>query len=387
MQDAILRKTSIRTFTREIASMKAVVVTGLNEFAVEDLELSPPGPHEVRVDMKACGLCMSDYHVIGGALPTPLPCVVGHEGAGVVAEVGEQVSRVQVGDHVVLNFSPSCGTCVMCERGLSSFCASHPLEQQLAGVYTDGTTRHSRADGSAVQSFLGVGCMAEQTVVHQDCCVKADPTIDLTRACVVSCAVMTGAGAVINTGNVRPGDAVSVFGCGGVGLNAIQGARIAGATTIIAVDLSPGKLELAKKLGATHCVKGDEEDAVARIHEITGGIGADVAVECVGIPVLIQQAYQSTRPMGRTVVVGIAEPDKEIALNAFELLGTGRCMCGHKASGGHSGHFISSLLGQYQAGNLDLDSLVSQTYALADVDRAVKDLLASTNARGVFVFD
>ena len=369
--------------------MKAVVVTGPNEFGVEDIELSPPGPYEVRVDMKACGLCMSDHHVIDGSLPTPLPCVIGHEGAGVVAEVGEQVSRFQVGDHVVLNFSPSCGTCTMCERGLSNFCASHPLEQQLAGVYTDGTTRHKRADGSAVQSFLGVGCMAEQAVVHQDCCVKADPAIELTRACVVSCAVMTGAGAAINTGEVRPGDAVAVFGCGGVGLNAIQGARIAGATAVFAVDLAAGKLELAKQLGATHCIKGDEEDAVAKIHELTAGLGVDVAIECVGIPPLTHQAYESTRPMGRTVSVGIAAPDKEVALNAFELVSTGKCICGHKAagSGANSGQFISSLLGQYQAGNLDLDTLVSQTYALDDVHKAVEDLLANANARGVFVFN
>jgi len=369
--------------------MKAVVVTGINEFGVEELELSPPGPHEVRVDMKACGLCMSDHHVISGGLPTPLPCVIGHEGAGVIAEVGEQVTRLQVGDHVVLNFSPACGTCVMCERGLSTFCASHPLEQQLAGVYTDGTTRHKRADGSAVQSFLGVGCMAEEAIVHQDCCVKADPAIDMTHACVVSCGVMTGAGAAINTGQVRAGDTVAIFGCGGVGLNAIQGARIAGATVVIAVDLSANKLELAKKLGATHCIKGDEEDAVKKIHEITGGLGVDVAVECVGIPPLIQQAYKSTRPMGRTVTVGVPAPDKEIALNAFELTATGKCMCGHKAagSGAHSGQFISSLLGQYQAGNLDLDTLVSQTYKIEDVAKAVEDLLANANARGVFVFD
>ena len=369
--------------------MKAVVVTGVNEFAVEELELAPPGPQEVRVDMKACGLCMSDHHVISGGLPTPLPCVLGHEGAGVVSEVGEHVTRFQVGDHVVLNFSPACGTCDMCERGLSIYCQSHPLEQQLAGVYTDGTTRHKRADGTAVQSFLGVGCMAEEAVVHQDCCVKADPSIDMTHACVVSCGVMTGAGAAINTGQVSAGDTVAVFGCGGVGLNAIQGARIAGATKVIAVDLAANKLELAKKLGATHTIKGDEEDAVAKIKEITGGLGVDVAAECVGVMPLIQQAYESTRPMGRTVCVGVPAPDKEIALNAFMFTATGKHMCGHKAagSGAHCGQFISSLLGQYQTGNLDLDTLVSQTYKIDDAAKAVDDLLANANARGVFVFD
>lgn len=367
--------------------MKAVVVTDVNRFSVEEIELAPPGPFDVRVEMKACGLCMSDHHVISGGLPTPLPCVIGHEGAGVVAEVGERVTRFSVGDHVVLNFSPACGTCVMCERGLPTYCASHPIANQLGGLQPDATTRHSRADGTAVQSFMGVGCMAEETVLHQDCCVKADPGIDLTRACVVSCGVMTGAGAAINTGNVRPGDAVAVFGCGGVGLNAIQGARIAGATAIMAVDLAPSKLELARKLGATHCINGGEEDAVAKIIEITGGLGADLALECVGVPALMRQAYDCTRPMGKTVVIGVAPPDQDVALNAFDLLQTGKCICGHKASGAHSGQFISTLLKQYQAGNLDLDTLVSQTYALDDVSRAVEDLLNNVNARGVFVFN
>ena len=367
--------------------MKAVVVNKVNEFGVEDIELLPPGPFDVRVKMKACGLCMSDHHVISGGLPTPLPCVIGHEGAGVVAEVGEQVTRFQAGDHVVLNFSPACGTCVMCERGLPTYCASHPIEKQLAGLQSDGTTRHRRPDGSEVQAFVGVGCMAEETVVHQDCCVKADPSIDPTRACVVSCGVMTGAGAAINTGQVKPGDAVAVFGCGGVGLNAIQGARIAGATAIMAVDLSPEKLQLAEKLGATHCINGGEEDAVAKIIEITGGLGADVAIECVGITALMQQAYACTRPMGKSVVTGLAPPDKELNLNAFNLPQTGKCVCGHKASGAHSGQFISTLLGLYQAGKLDLDTLVSQTYRLDEVSKAVEDLEKSVNARGVFVFD
>lgn len=367
--------------------MKAVVVTELNNFAVEDIELLAPGPSDVRVKMKACGLCMSDHHVISGSMPTPLPCVIGHEGAGVVAEVGERVTRFVPGDHVVLNFSPACGTCVMCERGAPTYCVSHPSKYKLGGLQPDGTTRHRRPDGTALQSFMGVGCMAEETVLHQDCCVKADPSIDLTLACVVSCGVMTGAGAAINTGKVRPGDAVAVFGCGGVGLNAVQGARIAGAATVMAVDLSPRKLELARKLGATHCINGGDEDAVARIIEITDGLGADVALECVGIPALMRQAYECTRPMGRSVVIGVAPPDQEVKLNAFNLLQTGKCLCGHKASGAHSGQFISSLLRQYQAGNLDLDTLVSKTYALDDVSQAVQDLLDNVNARGVFVFD
>ena len=157
---------------------------------------------------------------------------------------------------------------------------------------------------------------------------------------------------------------------------------------VIAVDLSPNKLELAKQLGATHSIKGDEQDAVEKILEITGGLGVDVALECVGLPALMQQAYQAVRPMGRAVASGVAPPDQEVALNAFDLVTTGKCMCGHKAagSGANSGQFISSLLGQYQAGNLDLDTLVSQTYALDDVSKAVEDLLANANARGVFVF-
>ena len=367
--------------------MKAVVVTGINEFGVEDIELLPPGPQEVRVDMKACGLCMSDHHVIDGGLPTPLPCVIGHEGAGVVAEVGDQVSRFQVGDHVVLNFSPSCGKCAMCRRGLGLYCSSFPVDKQLTGLQPDGQVRHQRADGSPIQSFVGMGCMAEETVIHEDCAVKVEPTIDLTRACVVSCGVMTGAGAAINTGGVRPGDSVAIFGCGGVGLNAIQGARIAGATKIFAVDLSERKLELAKTLGATHLINGGGGDPVAQIKSLTGDLGADIAMECVGIPAIMRQAYECTRPLGKTVVIGVAPPDQDVALNAFDLLQTGKCVCGHKASGANSGQFISSLLDHYQAGKLDLDTLVSQTYTLDQVHQAVDDLLNNVNARGVIVFD
>jgi S-(hydroxymethyl)glutathione dehydrogenase/alcohol dehydrogenase len=367
--------------------MKAVVVTGLNEYRVEDIETLPPQASEVRVRMKACGLCMSDHHVLSGAMPTPLPCVIGHEGAGVISEIGSGVTRFAVGDSVVLNFSPSCGKCDMCERGLGLYCSAWPAEFKLGGLQRDGSHRHQRPGGQAVGAFMGLGCMAEETIVHEDCAVKADSTIDLTRACVVSCAVMTGAGAVINTGKVRPGDSVAVFGCGGVGLNGVQGARIAGATRIIAVDLSERKLELARELGATHLINAGEGDAVEQIIEITGGVGVDVALECVGVPALMRQAYDSTRKLGKTVIIGIASPDQEFALNAFDLIKTGKSLCGHKASGSHSGQFISSLLGHYQAGNLDLDTLVSRTYGIDEIEQAVDDLVNNVNARGVIVFD
>ena len=367
--------------------MKAVVVTGVNEFAVEDIEILPPQAGELRVKIKACGLCMSDHHVLSGALPTPLPCILGHEGAGVVEETGPGVTRFAVGDSVILNFSPACGKCDMCERGLGLYCSGFPVDYKRAGKQKDGTYRHQRAGGESVGALAGLGCMAEYAVIHEDCAVKIDPSIDLTRACVVSCGVMTGAGAAINTGGVRPGDSVAVFGCGGVGLNAVQGARIAGATKIFAVDLSANKLELALKLGATHAINSSEQDAVEQIMAFTAGVGADLAIECVGVPALIRQAYDSTRKLGKTVVVGIAAPDQEIALNAFDLFATGKCLCGHRASGAHSGQFIASLIEHYQAGKLDLDTLVSRTYAIDDVEQAVSDLLNNVNARGVIVFD
>jgi S-(hydroxymethyl)glutathione dehydrogenase/alcohol dehydrogenase len=366
--------------------MKAVVVTGLNEYGVEDIETLPPGPNDVRVQMKACGLCMSDHHVISGTMPTPLPCVIGHEGAGIVVEAGQAVTRLAVGDPVILNFSPACGRCDLCERGLP-YCAAWPEEYKLGGLQRDGTHRHQRPDGERAGAFMGLGCMAEETVVHEDCAVRVDPEVDLARACVVSCGVMTGAGAAINTGGVRPGDSVAVFGCGGVGLNAVQGARIAGATRIIAVDLSEHKLQLAQQLGATHTVNGAQDDAVQRIMALTDGAGVEVALECVGAPALMRQAYESAGKMGKAVVVGVAPPDQEVSVNAFDLLKTGKCLCGHKASGAHSGQFISSLIGHYQAGKLDLDTLVSRTYRIGEIKQAVDDLLNNVNARGVIVFD
>jgi S-(hydroxymethyl)glutathione dehydrogenase/alcohol dehydrogenase len=275
----------------------------------------------------------------------------------------------------------------MCEKGLGLYCASFPIELQIGGVQPDGTTRHQRPDGTPVQALMGLGCMAEEAVIHEACAVKADSSIDLTRACVVSCGVMTGAGGAINTGNVRPGDSVAVFGCGGVGLNAIQGSRIAGATQIIAVDLSDNKLKLAQQLGATHIINGGEGDAVAKIKELTGGMGADVALECVGIPALMRQSYESTRPLGKTVIIGVAPPDQDVTFNAFDLLQTGKLVCGHKASGANSSHFISTLLDHYQAGKLDLDTLVSRTYTIDEIQQAADDLLNNVNARGVIVFE
>jgi S-(hydroxymethyl)glutathione dehydrogenase/alcohol dehydrogenase len=275
----------------------------------------------------------------------------------------------------------------MCQRGLGLYCSAWPEEFKLGGLQRDGSHRHERSDGESVGAFMGLGCMAQETVVHEDCCVLVDPSIDLTRACVVSCGVMTGAGAVINTGGIRPGDSVAVFGCGGVGLNAVQGARIGGAGQIFAVDLSDYKLELARQLGATHVINGGEKNAVEEIMSLTGDMGADLALECVGVPALMHQAYESTRKLGKTVVVGVAPPDQEVALNAFDLLRTGKCLCGHKASGTHSGQFISSLLGHYQRGKLDLDTLVSRTYGIDEIGGAVEDLLGNVNARGVIVFD
>jgi S-(hydroxymethyl)glutathione dehydrogenase/alcohol dehydrogenase len=366
--------------------MKAVVVTGANQYGIQDVTLDPPQAGEIRLKMKACGICLSDHHVISQAIPIPVPVVLGHEGAGVVAEVGPGVTDFAVGDHVVANFNPACGKCQLCQKGEFSQCQYYSLEDTLSGCLPGGETRFRLSDGTPAQQFMALGVMAEETVIKETFAVKVDPSINLTHACTVSCGVMTGAGGAINTGGVKPGDAVAVFGCGGVGLNAIQGAKIAGATRIIAIDLADNKLEMARKMGATHTINSGNEDPVASVMEITG-MGVDIALECVGIPALVGLAFNTTRPKGKTVVIGVAPSQETTPIDPFVLMGTSRQVCGHKASGGHSAHFISTLLDHYQGGKLDLGSLVTSTYSIDQVDQAFTDLLNNVNARGVIVFD
>src|SRR5207237_5466939 len=251
---------------------------------------------EVLVRLGASVVCHSDLHAITGDLPMPLPCVLGHEGAGVVEKVGAGVQRVKTGDHVVLNWVPFCGSCWYCNSGNAYLCELGYVNAMSAEVF--------RRNGTTINQFAGIGSMSELTVVPETACIPIDADIPLDRACLIGCGVMTGVGAVINTAHVQPGQSVAVFGAGGVGLNVVQGAVLVGAHPIIAVDLNDRKLGFAKEFGATHVVNGGSADPVGAIQELTGGRGVDVSFEVIGRPEVIVQAFLALRRGGKAVVVG-----------------------------------------------------------------------------------
>jgi len=364
----------------------AVLAEDAERLEIRDLTLSPPGPHEVLVRLAASGVCHSDLHVIEGVLPVPLPAVLGHEGAGVVEAVGEGVTRVRPGDHVVLSWVPSCGRCYYCGIGRPDMC-EEAFQIQLLGSLPGGGMRLSD-HGSPVYHFLGTSCFAELSVVGEQAVVPIRKDVPLDRAALVGCAVTTGYGAVVHTADVVPGASVAVVGLGGVGLSLIQAARLRGAARIIAIDRVPEKLLLARRFGATDVVDArDTDDIVSPVLECTGGRGSDYAFEAVGRPATIEAAYAMTRKAGMTVVVGIAAPDEEISLNAFAIPSASRILTGSWYGRSRPDEDIPAILDLYMAGRLDLDALISRRYRLEEINEAFADMGRGELARGVVMFD
>ncbi|MDJ0787825.1 MAG: Zn-dependent alcohol dehydrogenase [Myxococcota bacterium] len=363
---------------------KAAVVRELNApVVIEELEVESPKLGEVMVKMKACGVCHSDYSTTNGTIPMPPPLVMGHEAAGIVEEVGPGVTDIAVGDHVVIVWVPMCGKCRYCAEGRPQLCDA---AAKAVSTMTDGTTRYTDKDGNSVSHMAGVGVMSEYATVHRDNVLKIDPDIPLDRAALVGCAVMTGVGAALNTAKIQPGTSVAVFGAGGIGLNTIQGAALAGAERIIAVDLEDKKLEYAQQFGATHTVNPSTDgDAVAKIMELTAG-GADYAFECIGVPDVIVQAYNSIRKGGTAVVVGVTRPDGMITLPTFLLPFQEKVLTGSMYGSGRPNIDFPRLLGLYKANRLKLDELVTKTYTIDQVNEAFDDMNNGVNARGVIVF-
>jgi len=294
------------------ATVRAAVVHEVGgPFLVEDIVLAPVGPHDVRVKMAASGVCHSDLSVQKGTIPFMFPTVLGHEGAGVVAEVGEAVTRVAVGDHVVLTWMPACRQCFWCLGGQAMLC-ERGLAEALSG-------RYATVGGTPLVRGLGTATFAEQTLVPEGEVVKVDPSVPLDLAALVGCALATGVGAVWHTAGVTPGSSVAVVGCGGVGLSVIQGARLAGASEIVAVDRVPAKLETAVALGATAAVDASAEDAVAAVRARTAGRGADYSFEVVGRAQTIRTAFGAARRGGTVVLVGAGSPAEQVSFSAFEL--------------------------------------------------------------------
>ncbi len=360
--------------------MKAVVVHEVNDFSVVNVDLDAPKTGEVLVKMGATGICHSDLSIINGTIRWKLPSVIGHEGAGIIEQVGEGVTNVKPGDHVVLSFIPNCGECYSCLRHEPYMCR----QNKPHGGLLDGTSRvRMNGEEIAVMSFLGN--MAEYCVVPAACVVSIDKSYDFKAAALVGCGVTTGVGAAIKTAQVEPGSTVAVFGCGGVGLNVIQGARIAGAARIIAVDLSAEKMEMAKAFGATDTVTPGG-DAVKDIMGMTDGIGVDYTFEVVGNGKLIETCFKATRMNGTCVLVGVGRADDRFSFNAMIVPFTAKTIKGCMYGSANFKVDFPMYLDLYRQHKLDLDSLVTRTYSIDEAPEAFADLESGKNARGVIVF-
>jgi S-(hydroxymethyl)glutathione dehydrogenase / alcohol dehydrogenase len=355
----------------------------LHEFGqplvVEELELDPPRTGEVRVRMAASGVCHSDLHVARGTHPTSLPVVLGHEGAGVVEDVGPGVTGLDPGDHVLLTWLPYCGHCRECARGRPNICENTAWYD---ATMEDGTCRF-HLNGADVHHY-NTSSFAERSVVPARTAVKVDKALPLSELALMGCAVMTGVGAVLNTARVRPGDTVAVVGCGGVGLNVVQGARIAGAAAIVAIDVVPAKLSLARDLGATGVVDARASDPVAAALELVPG-GVDHAFEALGRPETIATTVALTGRGGQALLIGMAPPDARVGLDALTMTLEERCVRGSWYGSCVPLRDVPLLVELYRDGRLRLEPLITRC-GLDDVNEAFARMDAGETARSVIVY-
>lgn len=344
---------------------------------ITGIDLPDPGPGQVRVRLAAAGVCHSDLSLSDGTMRVPVPAVLGHEGAGTVVAVGEGVGHVAPGDGVVLNWAPSCGACHACSLGEVWLCAN--ALSGAADVYARTT------EGTELHPGLNVAAFAEETVVSASCVLPVPDGVPLTDAALLGCAVLTGYGAVHHSARVRAGETVAVFGVGGVGLSALQAARIAGASKIVAVDVSAEKEELARAAGATDYVVASDSTA-RELRGLTGKQGVDVAVECAGRAVSIRTAWDSTRRGGRTTVVGIGGKDQQVTFNALEIFHWGRTLSGCVYGNSDPARDLPVLAEHIRAGRLDLSALVTERISLDGIPAAFENMLAGKGGRALVVF-
>ncbi|MGA5167880.1 MULTISPECIES: zinc-binding dehydrogenase [Streptomyces] len=344
---------------------------------ITGIELPEPGPGQVRIRLAAAGVCHSDLSLSNGTMRLPVPAVLGHEGAGTVLAVGEGVGHVAPGDGVVLNWAPSCGSCHPCALGEVWLCA-----EALTGA---GRVHAVAEDGTRLHPGLNVAAFAEETVVPAGCVLPAPDGVPLTDAALLGCAVLTGYGAVHHSARVREGESVVVFGVGGVGLATLQAARIAGAGTIIAVDVSPEKEELARQAGATEYLVASETTA-KEVRKLTGGHGADVAVECVGRAVTIRTAWDCTRRGGRTTVVGIGGKEQQVSFHALEIFHWGRTLSGCVYGNSRPAEDLPAIAAHIRAGRFDLGALVTERISLDGIPAAFDNMIAGRGGRALVVF-
>jgi S-(hydroxymethyl)mycothiol dehydrogenase len=328
--------------------------------SLETILVPDPGPGEAVVRVQACGVCHTDLHYREGGINDDFPFLLGHEAAGIVETVGPDVTAVAPGDFVVLNWRAACGECRSCRRGRPWYCFStHNAKQKM-----------TLEDGTELSAALGIGAFADKTLVAAGQCTKVNPAARPEAAGLLGCGVMAGLGAAMFTGGVGLGDSVAVFGCGGVGCAAVAGAKLAGAATIIAIDLDPRKLELATSFGATHTVDAGKSDAVEAVKAATGGNGADVCIEAVGHPAVLEQAFMARDLAGTLVQVGVPTPDMRIDLPMIEFFGHGGALKPSWYGDCLPSRDFPMLVEHYLAGRLDLDAFVSETIGIGDVEAA-----------------
>jgi S-(hydroxymethyl)mycothiol dehydrogenase len=343
--------------------------------SIETVLVPDPGPGEALVQVQACGVCHTDLHYREGAINDDFPFLLGHEAAGIVEAVGPDVRDLQPGDFVVLNWRAVCGTCRACKKGKPWYCFAT----------FNATQKMTLADGTALSPALGIGAFAEKTLVAAGQATKVDPAAKPEVAGLLGCGVMAGLGASMLTGNVGRGDTVAVFGCGGVGDAAIAGAKLAGATTIVAVDIDDRKLAIAEQFGATHTVNSRETDAVEAVKAATGGFGADVCIEAVGRPEVFQQAFYARDLAGTVVQVGVPSPDMTVELPFIELFGRGGAIKPSWYGDCLPSRDFPLLVDLYLQGRLDLERFVSETIALDAVEEAFHKMERGEVLRSVVV--
>ncbi|MBJ2120108.1 S-(hydroxymethyl)mycothiol dehydrogenase [Arthrobacter sp. MSA 4-2] len=357
--------------------VQAVVVRAKNEPAtVETILVPDPGPGEALVDVLTCGVCQTDHHYQVGAVGDDFPYLLGHEATGVVSAVGEGVTEVAPGDRVILNWRAVCGQCRACRKGQPWYCFNtHNATQKMTLL-----------DGTELSPALGIGAFAEKTLVAAGQCTKIEGDLEEHQYAAVGllgCGVMAGIGAVLNTGAVQRGESVAVIGCGGVGTAAIAGAQLAGATTIIAVDVDDDKLTTARSFGATHTVNSREQEPVEAIRALTGGFGADVVIDAVGIAATFRQAFEARDLAGRLVLVGVPDPGTTWEIPLDQVFGRGGAIKSAWYGDTLPSRDLPMLVDQYRLGRLDLDGFISERIGLGDVEPAFEKMKAGKVLRSV----
>ena len=356
--------------------VRGVIARGKGQpVSIETIVIPDPGPGEAVVKIQACGVCHTDLHYREGGINDDFPFLLGHEAAGIVESVGPGVTGVAPGDYVILNWRAVCGPCRSCLKGKPQYCFST----------FNATQKMTLTDGTVLSPALGIGAFAEKTLVAAGQCTKVDPAAPATAAGLLGCGVMAGIGASINTGGVSRGDSVAVFGCGGVGDAAIAGARLAGAATIIAVDLDDRKLAWAKDFGATHTCNSGTTDPVEFIKSVTNGNGADVCIDAVGHPAVYKQAFEARDLAGTVVLVGVPRPDMTLELPFIEVFGRGGQLKSSWYGDCLPSRDFPMLISLYLQGRLDLDRFVSETITLDDVEEAFHKMERGEVLRSVVV--